>query len=264
MQLSVADWCFYSEHYLPADYYRTLAEMGIHAVEMVAEERRPIARDASLTILNLAAPGMADGLNDPAYHATLLPRIREMITEARDAGIPQLILFSGNRTGRSDVDGANSCIDALRLLAPLAESAGITLLFEMLNPHDHPDYQADHTAFGVKVVTEVASPAVRLLYDIYHMYRQREDVASDLLTYAGIIGHIHLAQSPRRTAPHTGAPIDYARLIAHLHAADYRGHLGLEYLPEGDPLEELHTVCRYFDPLITNHQSLTTTRRSTT
>jgi len=252
MQLSAVDWCLYSAHYAPADYYHALAAMGIHAVEMVAPEHQACARAAGLSILNIAGPGMAHGLNDAKNHHSLLPQISQLIFQARDAGVAQVILFSGNRAGRSDIEGAACCIDALRCLAPLAASAGVTLLFEVLNSFDHPDYQADTTAFGVRVVEWVGSPSVRLLYDIYHMYRQREDVAADLVQYMEFIGHIHLAQSPRRSAPLTGAPIDYANLISLLRTAGYRGYLGLEFLPDGDALEELRAVCRYFHPLITD------------
>jgi hydroxypyruvate isomerase len=246
MRLSAADWCFYSERYAPKDYYRALRSMGIDAVEMVAPERQPIARVAGLTLLNISGPGMSEGLNDPANHAKLLPQIREMVAQAQVDGVAQIILFSGNRAGRSDADGAARCIDALRLLAPVAESSGVMLLFEVLNQYDHADYQADHTAFGVEVVAGVASPAVRLLYDIYHMQRQGEDVAKDLLNYAALIGHIHIAQSPRRTAPDDGAPIDYSAILPPLLAAGYSGYLGLEYLPQGDALTELARVCDYF------------------
>ena len=41
-------------------------------------------------------------------------------------------------------------------------------------------------------------------------------------------------------------PIDYAAILPPLLAAGYRGHFGLEYLPQGDALAELADVCRYF------------------
>ncbi len=177
---------------------------------------------------------MQQGLNNAALHAVLIPQICATIAEARQAGIPQLITFSGNRQGCADNVGAANCITALRQLAPIAEVAGITLLFEVLNGFDHPDYQADHTAFGVEVVRGVNSPAVKLLYDAYHMFRMGEDVLADLLGNLDIIGHIHLAQSPKRTAPLPGGPLDHAAFIPKVLAAGYQGYLGLEFCPQGD------------------------------
>jgi len=49
-----------------------------------------------------------------------------------------------------------------------AENAGVNLALELLNSKvDHPDYQADHTEWGLKVCRSVGSPRVKLLYDIY-------------------------------------------------------------------------------------------------
>ena len=58
----------------------------------------------------------------------------------------------------------------LRRLAPLAESAGVTLLLELLNSRvDHPDYAGDHMSWGLEVLAQTEAENVKLLYDIYHM-----------------------------------------------------------------------------------------------
>ena len=63
-----------------------------------------------------------------------------------------------------------NCEKALKEIVPVAEKAGILLQMELLNSKvDHRGYQGDHTAYGVEVMKGVASPRVKLLYDIYHM-----------------------------------------------------------------------------------------------
>ena len=233
MQLSAPDWCFYREHYGADEYYRRLRDIGISAVEMTPTERWQSARDAGLPIIDIGAPGMPRGINNAANHAVLLPQLRDAISGAGEAGIPQLIIFSGNREGRSDAEGAADCITALRTLAPAAEAAGIILLFEVLSSLDHPDYQADHTAFGVEVVRGVQSPAVKLLYDAYHMFRMGEDVLADVLAHLDIIGHIHLAQSPRRTAPLAGGPARSCRVHSPAARGGLSGIPGDRVLPAG-------------------------------
>ena len=56
----------------------------------------------------------------------------------------------------------------------------------------------DHTAWGVRVVREVNSPKVKLLYDIYHM----QIMEGDLIDYdpANLqwIGHFHTGGVPGR------------------------------------------------------------------
>jgi len=48
---------------------------------------------------------------------------------------------------------------------------------ELLNSRqDHPDYQCDHTTWGVGLAKQVASERFKLLYDIYHMQIMEGDV----------------------------------------------------------------------------------------
>jgi hydroxypyruvate isomerase len=73
---------------------------------------------------------------------------------------PNLICFSGNRNGKSEQEGAENTIEGLRLVAKDAEAAGVNLVVELLNSKvDHPDYQCDHTSWGVQVVKAVAARA---------------------------------------------------------------------------------------------------------
>lgn len=239
VRLSAPDWCFYRDDYAPEAYYQRLHAAGITAVEMVDSGRWPAARAAGLQVLNLAGPGMTQGLNRREHHATLLPALREAIATAQTQQIPGVIVFSGNRESQDDAEGLANCIDALRELAPVADAAGVTLLFEMLNSTEHADYQADRSAYGFAVVRGVDSSAVRVLYDIYHMQRMGEDMLADLLANLDIIGHIHVAESPGRTAPVAQGVIDYHAIIPPVLAAGYQGCWGLEYLPQGDPLTDL-------------------------
>src|SRR2546421_8325580 len=76
----------------------------------------------------------------------------------------------GNRRGKSDAEGIDNCVAGLNQIKALAEKQHVTVCLELLNSKvDHADYQGDHTAFGVAMMKVVASPRLRLLYDIYHM-----------------------------------------------------------------------------------------------
>ena len=76
--------------------------------------------------------------------------------------------------------GSRTASPASSASTPTAERAGVTLCLELLNSKvDHKDYQADHTAWGVQVVQGVASPRLKILYDIYHMQIMEGDVDRD-------------------------------------------------------------------------------------
>ena len=80
-----------------------------------------------------------------------------------------------------------------------AEDHGVTICLELLNSKvDHKDYQGDHTAFGVRVVQAVASPRVKLLYDIYHMQIMEGDLIRTIRDARAHIAHFHTGGVPGR------------------------------------------------------------------
>jgi hydroxypyruvate isomerase len=239
LRLSAPDWCFYKEQTDPAAYYQKLKSLGIAGVEMVDPARWKHARAAGLPILNLSAPGMSRGLNRTANHAELLPAIREIVTKAAEADIPHVIVFSGNREGQDDEEGKRNVVTALKALASDAERAGVTLVFEMLCAQNHPDYQADHSRYGFDVVNAVGSPAVKVLYDLYHMSRMGEDVIKDVTSHRDIVAHLHTAESPKRSVPHMDGEIRYGAIVEAIVASGYSGYWGLEFVPQGDVMVEI-------------------------
>lgn len=235
---SFADWCFYRKEFEP-DYYVRLREMGFDAVEMTPPERRAQARAAGLKLLNTSSPGMQKGLNRLENHGELVPQISEVIRTAGKENISEVIVFSGNRDGQEDRVGIANCVTGLKQLAKVAESAGVTLLFELLNKYDHKDYQCDSVEFAATVVSQAGSPRVRILYDIYHAHRMGEDVAKSMLTYLPLIGHLHVAGDPGRGFPGPGQTIDYPALVRTVTKAGYTGYWGQEFMPKGDVMQEV-------------------------
>jgi hydroxypyruvate isomerase len=119
-------------------------------------------------------------------------------------------------------------------LAPLAEAAGVTLVLEPLNIHvDHPGYFLNTSKTGIQLVREVASPNIRLLYDIYHMQVMEGNLIDTLTKNLDVIGHIHVADVPGRHEPGTGE-INYGNVFAALRQAGYMGYIGMEFAPTGD------------------------------
>jgi len=247
LNLSTPDWCFFKPGYKATEYYRSLARIGYTGVEMVDPARWQATRDAGLSILNMSGPGMTEGLNRVENHPTLLPALIAAIKEAGRNGIGQLIVFSGNRGGQDRVIGLDNCVRGISTLVPHARQHRVTLAFEMLNSFDHVDYMADSSAFGFDLVRAVASPAVKVVYDIYHMHRMGEDVIADMVANLPHIAHVHVAGAPRRDFPGAGQEIDYASIVRRIHAEGYCGSWGMEFLPVGGSLAELREAARIFD-----------------
>lgn len=240
LKFSAADWCFLKSGIDPAAYYPALRALGYEAVEFCSKERWDAARAAGLAILNLGTPGMQDGLNQRQNHERLLPEIRATIATAQENDIHQVVVFSGNRTeGVSDDIGWENCHIALTELAKDAEAAGILLVLEMLNSFDHQHYQADSSQYGLSLVKAVDSPALRILYDVYHIDRMGEDAVTIALENLPWIGHFHIAGSQTRGYPAQDGAIDYRALIREAHRAGYRGYWGVEFLTRDEDPQQL-------------------------
>jgi hydroxypyruvate isomerase len=154
-----------------------------------------------------------------------------------------LICFSGNRHGLDDATGAEITAETLSAVAPMAEAAGVTLVLELLNSKvDHPDYQCDHTAWGVQVVKAVNSPRVKLLYDIYHMQVMEGDIIRTIQENHPHIAHYHTAGNPGRHELDANQELNYRAIVQAIIATGYTGYLGQEFVPLGDPVAGLRSA----------------------
>ena len=125
---------------------------------------------------------------------------------------------------------ANS-VAVLKALAPVAEAAGVGLVIEPLNTIvDHRGYSLRSTAEGISIVREVNSPAVRLLYDAYHMQIMEGNIIETIRNNWQLFGHFHIADVPGRHQPGTGE-LNYCNIIKALKETGYDGIVGFEFDP---------------------------------
>ena len=246
MKLSTIDLPSFDKKVKAGPFYDALLDAGYTGIEMVLPKNIPIAKKAGLEIVNLLAPGMRLGLNRLEHHDALIPKITDLIYLAGENKIPHVIVFSGNRAGMADGVGHDNIKAGLDELIPEALDNKVMLIFEMLNTFDHPDYMADRATFGLDLVTKIASPALRLLYDIYHMHRMREDYMEDLTENIACVAHIHASESPDRTVPQAKGDIKYADMVPKAIKAGYKGYWGMEFEFGIDPIAELREAAKTF------------------
>src|SRR5215510_3639042 len=196
---SVSRWCYKS---IPLDQLSAYAaKIGLRGIDLLQPEEYDTPRRYGLICTMGYAGGgeIASALNRTENHAAIEQAFRKNIPIAAKAGVPSVITFSGNRRGMSDDEGAANTITGLNRLKRIAEDHGVTICMELLNSkQDHPDYMCDHTAWGVRVVKEVNSPKVKLLYDIYHMQIMEGDLIATIKKNIAWIGHFHTGGVPGR------------------------------------------------------------------
>ena len=216
------------------------ADLGVASVELVQPADAPTLARYGLTCAMTAHPDAApdalrQGWNRAAHHGWLVPAYREQLEATAGAGWSHLICFSGNRAGLDDAAGLETMAAGLEQVLPLAERLGVTLCLELFNSKvDHPDYQADSTAWGVALVERLGSPRFRLLYDVYHMQIMEGDVIRTVTDNLDAIAHVHVAGVPGRHEIDETQELFYPAIVRALYAAGYRGYVGQEFVPTGE------------------------------
>ena len=133
----------------------------------------------------------------------------------------------------SDLEKRESTVSMLRTIAPIAESAGVTMVIEPLNTIvDHKGYSLYHTAPAVKILKEVDSKNIRLLYDAYHMQIMENNICENIKEYHSFFGHFHIADVPGRNQPGTGE-LNYINILKTLRDTGYDRVVGWEFEPIG-------------------------------
>ncbi len=250
LKQSVCRWP-YGSIPLP-EFCKAIKAMGLTGIDLLQPAEWPVARDAGL-VVSMGYPAdrrdfIAFGFNDRTHHKQLIEELTRTIPLAQAAGVANVITMFGNRAGISDADGIAACIEGLRQVAPVAETHGVTVCVELLNSKvDHKDYQGDHAAFGVSVMEGVASPRVKLLYDIYHMQIMEGDIIRTLRDSIAHIGHIHTGGVPGRHEIDDTQELNYHAVARALADAGFTGFVAHEFMPTAaDPLTSLRaavTIC---------------------
>lgn len=244
---SAAWWCFVRDGVMDGEtFVRTCADLGYDGIELPPTEAFAMIRNAGLAISGISGhQSIASGLNRRENHDRIVGEIEASLELAVRWQIPALICFSGERQGLDDAAGAAATIDGLRRLAPLAEQAGVALVLELLNSRvDHPDYQCDHVEWGVGVIQAVASPRIKLLYDIYHAQIMDGHLIATIRQHNAQFGHYHTAGNPGRHEIDDTQEINYPPVIAAIRATGYDGWLAQEFVPVGETTAALRDTLR--------------------
>jgi hydroxypyruvate isomerase len=230
---SVCRWCFND---MPLDDLAANAKrIGLHSVELIGPTDFETIKKHGLmcAMVSQAGPGgIPKGWNRVDNHSWLIPAYQERITQVAAEKWPNIICFSGNRDGLGDQEGLENCAKGLKQLMPAAEQAGVTVCMELLNSKvNHPDYQCDHTPWGVKLVQMVGSPRFKLLYDIYHMQIMEGDVIHTIRDNHQHIAHYHTAGVPGRHEIDESQELFYPAVMKAIVDTGYTGYVAQEFVP---------------------------------
>jgi hydroxypyruvate isomerase len=165
---------------------------------------------------------------------------------AKRLGARMIISQVGDEIGIAREKQYASIVSGLKACEPYLAESGISLVIEPLNHLvDHPGYYLTSSDEAAQIIKEVNSPAIKMLFDVYHQQVSEGHVSERLKKYLPYIGHIHIADNPGRDRPGTGE-LDYAYILQQL-KSQYDGYIGLEYFPREDVEESLLKFQRLVD-----------------
>lgn len=245
---SVCQWCY--PHISVDQLAEYAAKIGLRGVDLLQPDEYEIPRRYGLVCTMGYAGGgeIGKALNRVENHAAIEQGLRVNIPRAAKAGVLNVITFSGNRGGMTDDEGARNTIAGLNRVKKIAEDQGVTICMELLNSkRDHHDYMCDHTAWGVRVVEEVNSPNVKLLYDIYHMQIMEGDLIETIRGNLQWIGHFHTGGVPGRHELDGTQEVQWDGVMRAIADAGFHGYVAHEFMPAGDAMESLRKAAELCD-----------------
>jgi len=229
-----------------------VAQAGFKAVEFWGTGNKDLDRlrvacqEAGVQVAGFVGlPGVT--LVEKTPSDTLLDSMAQSAAEAEKLGTNTLIVTVGNeREGISREEQLTNIVENLKVVAPSAQRAGLKLAVEPLNTLvDHKGYFLDSTAEARQIVERVASPAVGILYDVYHMQIMEGNLIETIRANIDIIHHVHIADVPGRHEPGSGE-INYRNVLKAIDEAGYKGYCGLEFRPSDSSeaaLEQTKDAC---------------------
>jgi hydroxypyruvate isomerase len=163
----------------------------------------------------------------PEHTEQFVKTCREAVEVAKRTGAKWMTVVPGNFDRRIPIGiQTANVVEVLRRGAEIFEPHGLIMVLEPLS--DSPDLflrEADQT---YEICRAVDSPSCKILYDIYHMQRNRGHLIPLMDQTWSEIAYIQIGDNPGRREPGTGE-INYRNIFKHIHEKGFTGILGMEH-----------------------------------
>ncbi|HZR17630.1 MAG TPA: sugar phosphate isomerase/epimerase family protein [Verrucomicrobiae bacterium] len=199
----------------------------------VQEEFKTAAKGAGVAIASLAI----GELNNIPYKKDprTIPWVEDCVEVCQALGVRVVLLaFFGNDDLREDQTGVDEVVRRLKLVAPKAEKAGVSLGIESwLSAEQH-----------LQILDRVGSNAVRVYYDLCNSTDRGYDIDKEIRQLGKRICEFHAKENGALLGQ---GKIDFKRVRAAMDDIDYSGWIQIEgAVPPGKPiLESYQANCRF-------------------
>ncbi len=235
-----------------------VSEAGLNAIEFLfvsvyglpklVAARNEFNLEVALFDLEIGDPTFKSGygyLSDPNGWDKFRRSLDDGLDAARQLRCGRVNALAGMAMpGMTWEEHRDIAVQRLQEAAPIAASAGVTILIEAISNAALPGYLVNYSRQALEIVDLVHQPNVRFQDDLYHMQLSEGNLIATLQKHIDQIGHVQIANVPGRHEPGTGE-VDYANVLKALAETGYEGYLGLEYIPTSeDPFAWMDTLER--------------------
>ncbi len=199
----------------------------------VQAQFREAANAAGVAVASLAI----GELNNIPYKSDLrtIDWVNDCVDVCKALGIRVVLLaFFGNGDLRDDQAGTDEVVRRLKLVAPKAEKAGVSLGIESwLSAEQH-----------LRILDRVGSDAVRVYYDLCNSTDRGYDIGKEIRQLGKRICEFHAKENGTLLGQ---GNIDFKRVRAAMDEIEYAGWIQIEgAVPAGKPiLESYQANCRF-------------------
>ncbi|XP_067846123.1 putative hydroxypyruvate isomerase isoform X1 [Heptranchias perlo] len=138
-------------------------------------------------------------------------------------------------------------IENLKYAADILAKEGILGLIEPINTRiTDPRYFLNTPHQAVAILQQVDRPNLKLQLDLFHWQIMDVNLTQNITNYFPLIGHVQIAQVPKRNEPDSPGEINYSHIFNLLEKLGYQGYIGCEYSPKGNTVDGLGWLRTYW------------------
>jgi hydroxypyruvate isomerase len=179
-------------------------------------------------------------LSIPGRAAEFAENVDVAVGIGEQLGVRAFNALYGNRVDTSSASEQDELgLQQLLSAAQAASRIGATVLLEPVSgPKPYPLRTTSDVVAVLDQVVAAGGSNVGLLFDLFHLANNGDDIDRALDLYADRIAHVQIADHPGRGEPGTGA-LDLDRHLTRIQDSGYSGYVALEYNPTGSTTDSL-------------------------
>lgn len=208
----------------------SMARRPVEEQERIGEAMERLGLEMGVFVCNWGTAWNESFANGDKQHVdNFVAELKTCVEVAKRVNATWMTAVLGKRQQnlRQGHQDANA-IEMLKRGAEVLEPHGLVMVMEPLNFRDHPGLFLERTDHAYMLCKAVDSPAVKILFDIYHQAISEGNLIPNIDLCWDEIGYFQTGDNPGRKEPTTG-DVNYKNIFKHIHGRGFEGILGMEH-----------------------------------